>query len=154
MDSCRTKDMEGVSGPGSNSDVSVTYCCTTAPNLVTQNSLAHDFTCHFSNSTPINVDWDLSQLAESVQVQSVQDSFPHISVSLGGPLGSSGVPTVLGMAAPACSLRESGLPAWWFGLPESVPRDRKWRLPAGVQPQWIQGDSKVGTESASWKNLI
>ena len=22
---------------------------------------------------------------------------------------------------------------------------------AGVQPQWIQGDSKVGTESASWK---
>ena len=25
---------------------------------------------------------------------------------------------------------------------------------AGVQPQWIQGNSKVGTESASWKKLI
>ena len=25
---------------------------------------------------------------------------------------------------------------------------------AGVQPLWIQGDSKVGTESASWKKLI
>ena len=25
---------------------------------------------------------------------------------------------------------------------------------AGVQPRWIQGDSKVGMESASWKKLI
>ena len=25
---------------------------------------------------------------------------------------------------------------------------------AGVQPLWIQGDSKVGTESASWKKNI
>ena len=25
---------------------------------------------------------------------------------------------------------------------------------ARVQPRWIQGDSKVGTESASWKKLI
>ena len=25
---------------------------------------------------------------------------------------------------------------------------------AGVQPRWIQGDSKVGTELASWKNLF
>ena len=25
---------------------------------------------------------------------------------------------------------------------------------AGVQPRWIQGDLKVGTESASWKKLI
>ena len=24
----------------------------------------------------------------------------------------------------------------------------------GVQPRWIQGNSKVGTESASWKKLI
>ena len=29
---------------------------------------------------------------------------------------------------------------------------KKWC--AGVQPQWIQGDLKVGTESASWKKLI
>ena len=42
----------GGSGPDSNSDVSVTYCWITAPNLVTKNSFAHDFTCHFSNSTP------------------------------------------------------------------------------------------------------
>ena len=27
-------------------------------------------------------------------------------------------------------------------------------ISAGVQPRWIQGDSKVGTESASWKKLI
>ena len=27
-------------------------------------------------------------------------------------------------------------------------------LTAGVQPRWIQGDSKVGTELASWKNLF
>ena len=27
-------------------------------------------------------------------------------------------------------------------------------IPAGVQPRWIQGDSKVGTESASMEKYI
>ena len=56
----------GGSGPDSNSDVSVTYCWITAPNLVTKNSFAHDFTCHFSNSTPtmwtgITLSWQMGQ---------------------------------------------------------------------------------------------
>ena len=34
-----------------------------------------------------------------------------------------------------------------FGAP-------KIKSDAGVQPRWIQGDSKVGTELASWKKLI
>ena len=34
-----------------------------------------------------------------------------------------------------------------------IPCRRAWQ-PAGVQPRWIQGDSKVGTESASLEKYI
>ena len=37
--------------------------------------------------------------------------------------------------------------------PDILECEVKWAF-AGVQPRWIQGDSKVGTESASWKKLI
>ena len=48
-----------------------------------------------------------------------------------------------------CGEKGTLLHCWW----ECKLVQPLWRT-AGVQPWWIQGNSKVGTESASWKKLI
>ena len=49
---------------------------------------------------------------------------------------------------------EGGAAAWLVGT-LVVPSVQGHRLPhAGVQPRWIQGDSKVGTESVSLEKYI
>ena len=44
---------------------------------------------------------------------------------------------------------------WLDGITDSMDVSlSELREIVGVQPRWIQGNSKVGTESASWKKLI
>ena len=59
-----------------------------------------------------------------------------------------------GSSAPVRVEHEGGAAAWLVGT-LVVPSVQGHRLPhAGVQPWWIQGDSKVGTESVSLEKYI
>ncbi|KAI4553974.1 hypothetical protein MJT46_016154 [Ovis ammon polii x Ovis aries] len=55
-------------------------------------------------------------------------------------------------------LQSSSCPSWIHALliyyPNSVFQDLLNSTAAGVQTRWIQGDSKVGTESASLEKCI